>query len=170
MEYINLTTEERLQLGDLCAIKNASIPVGVDYEEILVAENGDVSSQIWSPIRDVVPILSANQHLQLTGIEKRDDGHWYYRYNVVDNQNQTETVPTEVSRFQAQAAIYNAGHWDAVDGYFQQPTTPFLEKIAWNTAQVFYRDSDLVNRMAAMLGMDDQALDSLFIMASKIKA
>jgi hypothetical protein len=94
------------------------------------------------------------------------DGAW----QVVHADPEPFAVPAQVSRFQARAAIYQAGLFDAVEALMANPATPMLTRLAWADAQVFQRDSDTVLAMAAALGLDDAALDALFISAATIEA
>lgn len=78
-------------------------------------------------------------------------------------------VPQSVSRFQAQAAIYNAGLWAQVEAIMQAPDTDMLAKLAWGSAQEFRRTSPLVTELASQLGLTEEQLDDLFIAAAQIE-
>ncbi len=84
--------------------------------------------------------------------------------------NMGEYVPPVVSRFQARAALHFAGMLEAVEAAMAHPDTPMLAKLAWADAQEFWRDSPTVASMAAVLALTPEALDQLFIQASRIKA
>lgn len=79
-------------------------------------------------------------------------------------------IPAVVSRFQALAALYQAGYLDDIQAYMADPGTDFIVKLAWEEAQEFRRDSPLVSSMGATLGLADGQLDDLFRFASTIKA
>lgn len=79
-------------------------------------------------------------------------------------------VPAAVSRFQARAALYAAGHFDAVETFMAQASTPMLMRLAWQDAQTFERPSATVAALASMLGLSDADLDALFIAAAAITA
>lgn len=79
------------------------------------------------------------------------------------------TVPQEVTRFQARAALYNAGLLESVEAYIAQVDTPMLVKLAWADAQTFSRTSDMIVSVAAGLGLTDAQIDALFIAAAVIE-
>lgn len=78
-------------------------------------------------------------------------------------------VPQKVSRFQARAALFNEGFLDQVTLIMTQDSTPMLARLAWQDAQEFERDSNLVNQMGVMLGLNSDQVDDLFRKASLIK-
>ena len=73
-----------------------------------------------------------------------------------------------VTRFQAKAAMYNAGILDTVEAHFADPATGKIDKIAWDDAIDFYRLSPLVVSVGGLLGLTDAQLDQLFIDAAKV--
>ena len=79
-------------------------------------------------------------------------------------------VPKSVTRFQARAALYQAGLLTAVEGKMGEPATAKIAQIAWEDADIFLRDSPTVAGMAAALGLDEATVDGLFIAAAKITA
>ena len=79
-------------------------------------------------------------------------------------------VPASVSRFQARAALHNAGLLDTVNLIMQNPETPVLTVLAWEDAQEFLRYSPTVLTLAAALSLTDAELDQLFIAAGQIQA
>ena len=80
------------------------------------------------------------------------------------------TVPQTVSRFQARAALYQAGLLEAVEMLMQDVHTSMFVRIAWQDAQEFKRQSPTVAAFAAALGMTERQVDELFIQAAQIKA
>ncbi len=80
------------------------------------------------------------------------------------------TVPQTVSRFQARAALYQAGLFDQVETLMQNSETPMLARLAWQDAQEFKRQSPTVLAMASALGLTDEQIDELFITAAVIEA
>lgn len=81
-----------------------------------------------------------------------------------------KAVPFEVTRFQALAALQNAGLLDTVTNYINQPTTPVMDKLAFDNAQSFRRDSPTLKSISTALGMTDQQLDDLFALAASMYA
>ena len=74
----------------------------------------------------------------------------------------------EVSRFQAFAALYADGKLD--DATAAVEAAGGLTVLAWQNAQVFKRSSPMMNALAPALGLDDEALDDLFLAAALIEA
>jgi len=79
-----------------------------------------------------------------------------------------EPVPQSVTRFQALAALHNAGLLDAVKALMADPATDPITVLAWETGYRFNRDSQLIAEMAPALGLTDMDLDSLFTAAAAI--
>lgn len=79
-------------------------------------------------------------------------------------------VPTEVSRFQARAALLQAGLLDDIEAYMADPATDPFVRIAWQDAQVFKRNSPTVLSLQPLLGLTDGQLDDLFRFAATIEA
>ena len=79
-------------------------------------------------------------------------------------------IPQTVSRFQAKAALFNAGLLEAVTSLMEHPDTPVLAKLAWAEAQEFKRNSPTTLAMAQALSLTEEQLDNLFINAAGIDA
>lgn len=73
-----------------------------------------------------------------------------------------------VTRLQALLALEAGGYLATVDAYMATLVRGDSSRLAWENAQVFERTSPIVSAMGAMLGLDDAALDALFITASNI--
>lgn len=80
------------------------------------------------------------------------------------------SVPSSVSRFQARAALYAAGHFEAVESFMSQPETPMLMRLAWQDAQTFDRSSATVAALASALELSAEDVDGLFVAAAAITA
>lgn len=79
-------------------------------------------------------------------------------------------VPASVSRFQARAALLQAGLLVGVEAYMEDPATDPFVRIAWEDAQVFRRNSPTVLSLQPLLGLTDGQLDDLFRFAATIEA
>lgn len=77
-------------------------------------------------------------------------------------------IPTSVSRFQARAALREAGLIDAVDAAVSGADP--ITREAWASAAVFERGSPTIATLATALGLDEAALDTLFVRAAAIVA
>ena len=80
------------------------------------------------------------------------------------------TVPQEVSMRQARLALLGRGVLGQVDAAID--SLPSLDseaaRIEWDYSSVVARNSPLVMMMGAALGLDDGALDELFITAAAL--
>ena len=77
-------------------------------------------------------------------------------------------VPGVVSRFQAKAALMNAGLLPSVVAVMAQASP--TAQLAWNEAVEFRRNSPTVLAMGQALSLSSQQLDDLFIAAALITA
>lgn len=66
------------------------------------------------------------------------------------------------SRFQAKAALSQAGLLEQVETLMADPTTPVITRLAWQDAQEFQRASPTIAAMAQALSLTDAQLDDLF--------
>jgi hypothetical protein len=74
----------------------------------------------------------------------------------------------KVSRFQAFAALSAAGKLTAATTAVN--AAGGLAKLAWDNAIEFRRNSPTIAALASAVGLDDAALDALFIAAAQIEA
>jgi hypothetical protein len=79
-------------------------------------------------------------------------------------------IPTLVSRFQARAALVQAGHFDAIDAYMATLGRTNIQRMAWDEAADFDRTSTTLVAMAQLLGLSDAQVDALFVVATQIEA
>ena len=74
-----------------------------------------------------------------------------------------------VSRFQAKAALDDAGLLDDIETYMASDEVPRRVKLAWQEAQ-FKRGSRMVNDLAGEFDLSEEKLDELFLAAKEIEA
>lgn len=79
-------------------------------------------------------------------------------------------VPAKVTRFQAMAALLQAGLLDDVDAIMADASTPPLYKLAWREAAEFERASPTIAALADCLHLTDEQVDALFIDAARQSA
>ncbi len=79
-------------------------------------------------------------------------------------------MPTEVTAFQARAALAAAGLLGSVNTYMASLPSDDVGRLAWEHAQTFKRTSPTIAGLAPLLGMTDAQLDQLFIAAAQIDA
>lgn len=82
---------------------------------------------------------------------------------------QSNPVPQVVSRFQAKAALAQAGLLAQADAVVAQSGNAVLQ-LAWAEANEFRRDSPGINSLAPLIGLDSTELDDLFRTAAGIAA
>ena len=73
------------------------------------------------------------------------------------------------SRFQAKAAMDDAGLLDQVEAYMSGDDVPRRVKLAWQEAS-FRRGSNMVNQIGSELGLSEADMDNLFLAAQQIDA
>lgn len=73
------------------------------------------------------------------------------------------------TRFQAKAALDDAGLLDQVEAYMDGEDVPRRVKLAWQEAS-FRRGSNMVNQIGAELGLSEADMDNLFLAAQEIDA
>jgi hypothetical protein len=78
-------------------------------------------------------------------------------------------VPKSVTRFQALAALDDAGLTPSIEAYMTS-TASLRTRRAWQEAQTFERDSSTVVALAALLGLTSSQTDALFMAAKDITA
>jgi len=78
------------------------------------------------------------------------------------------TVPEAVTRFQALAALHNAGLLDGVKALMADPATDPITVLAWDNGQTFNRNSSTIISVGTALGLTSTDLDNLFIAAAQI--
>lgn len=95
-------------------------------------------------------------------------------WRVADVQDDAPTPQgiQTISRAQGKAALIQAGMWAGVVAYvaaIEDDTERALAEVALNDTQEWKRNSPFLTTAAAALGLDDAALDALFLMASGIE-
>ena len=76
---------------------------------------------------------------------------------------------SEVGPYQARVALLRSGLLDEVEALMANPTTDAEIVIAWEKATVFKRNSTMIIGMGAALGLTEQQLDDLFVLAATIE-
>jgi len=89
---------------------------------------------------------------------------------TADELLQQERQSMQVSRFQARAALSQAGMLADVQTYMDDVNTPEIERLAWQDAQSFKRLSPTIVNVGTSLGLTDIQMDELFRTAATIEA
>lgn len=147
---------------------------------IFPQDNGGVSviypapeyaDQIEAVAAKDVPVGKAWRILdtsQLPPAAARDRWRWT-PVNSLTVADEVVVVPEEVSRFQAKAALSQAGLLTQANTIVANSGNALLQ-LAWDEAVSFKRNSPGINALAPALGLNDAALDQLFITAAQIVA
>lgn len=79
-------------------------------------------------------------------------------------------IPESVSRAQGKAALLNAGLLEMVENYIDSLTgeEKIRASLAFNETTEWRRDSPFLAQAASALGLSEQQLDNLFLVASNI--
>lgn len=112
-------------------------------------------------------------HPSLTWVEAPDEVSegWQYDDGVFTEPAQPDdVVPKSVTMRQARLALLQAGLLDDVDVAIAALPSPQKDQaqIEWEYSQEVFRDKELVQILAPSLGLDDAALDQLFITAAAL--
>lgn len=86
----------------------------------------------------------------------------------VPPEPEPDPVPETVSRFQARAALLDAGLLGAVEVALADAGP--LAQLAWAEAVEFRRTSPTIAALSAAIGLTDEQVDSLFRAAAQIEA
>ena len=130
------------------AVMYPNLDIGLTIEEI--AEKDVPAGVTW----EIAPDRPSRDHDWV-------GGEWVFVAPVVP-------VPEKVSRFQARAALYQAGLLAGVES-FVASASPLIQ-IAWADAQEFQRTSPTINALATQLGWTEGQVDDLFRAAAQIVA
>jgi hypothetical protein len=85
---------------------------------------------------------------------------------IAEADARTPAVPVSVSRFQAKAAMLQAGLLDQVELLIAGGDA--VTQLAWAEAVEYRRDSPLINSLAAAMDMTAEQVDDLFIAAGQV--
>jgi hypothetical protein len=130
------------------------------------------------PLRSERPGAQPGEIVEPGAIEQVDDA-WVQQWTVraatpeeqaaIDEDDKVP-VPQEVSMRQARLALLARGVLGQVDAAIESLPSPDREaaRIEWDYSSVVARNSPLVMMMGAALGLDDDALDDLFISAARL--
>jgi hypothetical protein len=78
-------------------------------------------------------------------------------------------IPAVVTRYQARAALLQAGLLSQVNAYFDGLGDDDMGKLAWLEAPTVERNSPALIAAAHALGLSDGAIDQLFIAAAAVR-
>lgn len=98
------------------------------------------------------------------------DGAAAFSAVVSQVESASDPVPPSVSRFQAQAALYQAGLLDDVEALMMNPATDPIARLAWVNAQEFKLTSPTIEAVRPALGLTVEQLYDMFRFAATIDA
>lgn len=88
---------------------------------------------------------------------------------LIDPPPPASVVPHSVTRFQARAALMQAGLFDQVTAAVAAAEDPMIT-LAWAESVELLRNSPTIATLSAALGLTEAEVDALFIAASQISA
>lgn len=129
-----------------------------------IIENGRVANVIVADA-EFAASIGATQCPDHAGIGWSFDGATW-----TAPTEQAAPVPSAVSMRQARLALLQIGKLADVDVQIAALLSPAKEaaQVEWEYATEVRRDSTLVKQLAPALGMDDAALDALFVQAATL--
>ena len=85
-------------------------------------------------------------------------------------EQEPEAIPTEVTMRQARLALLAAGKLAGVDAAIASMPEPHktAASIEWEYSSALQRSNQFVSQLGAALGLDDAAIDALFVEAAKL--
>lgn len=117
--------------------------------------------------RDVVrPKLKENERYGDLYYDKKNDVVTYKIIKLSKEEIRQREVPYSISTLQGKLMLLNMDMLETVERMIENAGNE--EKIYWNFAANWERDSPIINRLAPLVGMDDEMLDIFFIEASKL--
>jgi hypothetical protein len=128
-----------------------------------VIDNGVVVNTVEVETLDALPGLVAVQGSEGIG--------WGYDGSSFTPPAPTpEPIPKEVTMRQARLALLDAGLLSSVQTAINSLQEPAKTKaqIEWDYSNALQRDNSFVSVLGVVLGLNEAALDSLFIAASKL--
>jgi len=131
------------------------------------------------PLRSERPVAQLGEIVELGAIKPVGDAwvqQWTVRATTPGEQAAIEEgekvpVPQQISSGQGREALYNAGLFanvqPAIDA-IEDPDTKWRVQNAWDYRPTWERESPFVAMMAAILGLNDEQTDQLFIDAAQL--
>lgn len=119
----------------------------------------------------LTPAISAHhaafgdEVLPISALTPREDGGW----DAVPASAAEIAAQTTITRFQARAALIQAGLLDAVEAAVAGANDPLVQ-LAWAEVIEFPRSSPTIAALADILGLTADRVDQLFITAAQISA
>ncbi|MCB2052282.1 MAG: hypothetical protein KDE63_12720 [Novosphingobium sp.] len=151
------------------AMLRADFPKSWPVTDPIMLMDGEHDVVAVAPIEP--PAVTAGQIAELAS-PVLVNGEWTQAWTVRDQtaQELAALVPQVVSMRQARLALLAAGSLAAVDAAIAALPSPQKEaaQIEWEYATEVQRDSALIASLAPALGMDDAAIDALFVAAAAI--
>jgi hypothetical protein len=145
-EYLRKLLDERKHWSDGSYIEN---PNAVLFQLGFVTQEAlDIVTDYVEPAEPEPPLTPEEE-------ERKELAAW----------RQTASV----SRVKARLALINAGLFDAIQAFIDDPETPIVAKEAWAQAYEFSRNSQLFDSFGPVLGFTPEQIDDLFKAAQQIE-
>lgn len=129
---------------------------------------GTIDCQFFHPTEGWIPFTASPDDVEQHGRDIYAMSLAIGPAPYVEPEPGPEPVPQRISRFQARAALLDAGLLADVEIAVSE-TAP-LTQLAWAEATEWMRDSPAIAVIGAALGLSPEDIDNLFIEAAKFTA
>jgi hypothetical protein len=156
MYYIDQTG----QIGDI-GHRVSARDIRRVHPQLSFGATSDLSIHGYPTLEEVEKPDQTATHYYIPGPdEEYQPGQW--RQTWVQQPIPPAPIPTQVTRLQARLALIEAGLWDAVTSYFNDPSRTAEELAFWEDAQVWERENPIIAAAGTTLGLTDAQIDALF--------
>lgn len=128
------------------------------------ADNGEI---LFAPNFVHMPGKSLVRDNPSDKLESFNGWQWFESQEQAFIAYASVAQPDVITRMQAKLALHNAGLLPTVLAVVDQADA--AAQIAWADAEVFMRDSPLLNQLATAAGITPEQLDTLFAAAKQIR-
>ena len=139
----------------------------MEFRNAVKTADGRVDCEINHPVYGWIPFTADQNDTEPLGRAVFNAANPVADEAAADTAQANDPVPPSVSRFQALAALMDAGLLADV-GMALADAGP-LAQLAWAEASEFRRNSPMILTMADGLGLTDDDVDALFRAAAQIE-
>lgn len=140
----------------------------MDFRDPVFNKNGTIDCEINHPVYGWIPFTASPDDVEQHGRDIYAMSLAIGPAPYVEPEPGPEQVPVAISRFQARAALMDAGLLADVEIAVSE-TDP-LTQLAWAEAAELVRDSPAIAAIGDALGLSPEDIDNLFIEAAKFTA
>ena len=149
--------------------KNGIITSNPLIESVINPTQEKILENGWLIYIDIAPEYSSEtQKIEKIGITESNDTATveYQIIELTEDELRNKNVPATITTLQGKLLLLKMGLIDQIEEMINQAGRS--EQIYWEYAATWERTSPILNRLAPMIGMDQDGLDQFFINASKL--